>query len=228
MALRVVLTRASADNARLTELLRLEGVEVVDYPCIGVCLVSAAPVGDPVDAVAFTSRNAVRGFFFNRLHEGLSPRIVAAVGESTSRELQESGWRATHLPPDPTAESLGMLLRREMRHGEVLLWPRGNLSTGDLEEILKGAGIVVVSRVVYDNAEPTLVPLEGECAAVVVASPSGVDRFLKMNPERSGTLFVAIGPKTAQAARAAGCARVNESPRPTPEDVCRTVLSALR
>ncbi|MBI2840665.1 MAG: uroporphyrinogen-III synthase [Acidobacteria bacterium] len=228
MALRVVLTRASADNERLADLLRLEGVEVVDYPCIGVSLISAAPVSDPVDAVAFTSRNAVRGFFFNRLHEGLSPRIVAAVGESTSRELQESGWRATHLPADPTAESLGMLLRRDMRRGEILLWPRGNLSTGDLEEILMGAGIVVVSRVVYDNTEPTLVLLEGECTAVVVASPSAVDRFLKTNPERTGALFVAIGPKTAHAARDAGCARVIESPRPTPEDVCRTVLSAVQ
>lgn len=228
MALRVVLTRASADNERLAELLRREELQVVDYPCIGVSLVSAPPIGRPVDAVAFTSRNAVRGFFFNRLNEGLSPRIVAAVGDSTSRELQESGCCATHVPADPTAESLAMLLRQEMRRSEVLLWPRGNLSTGEFEEILSAAGIEVVSRVVYVNAEVTMVPLEGECAAVVVASPSAVDRFLKANPERTGTLFVAIGPKTAQATRDAGCTRVIESPRPTPEDVCGTVLSALR
>lgn len=69
---------------------------------------------------------------------------------------------------------------------------------------------------------------EGECAAAAVASPWAVDRSLKANPERLETLFVAIGPKTAQAARSAGCTRAIESPRPTFDDVCPTVLSALR
>lgn len=227
MAPAVVLTRSPEDNEELAKLLEASGVEIVEYPCMRLEVVEASRVDGPVDAVAFTSRMGVRGFFQNRMDEGLQPRVVGAVGESTSRQVAECGWRTTHVPAVSTGDALAELLAGTLRAGERLLWPCGNRSSSSFSQILRSAGVEVLVRMVYLNVDSMPAPLDGACDAVVVASPSALHRFVLANPARLKVPFVAIGPRTADAAIEAGVALVFESPRPAAQDIATTVLRAL-
>jgi uroporphyrinogen-III synthase len=60
--------------------------------------VPQAPGDDPVDAVAFTSPTAVRGWLLSRSLEGL---VVAAIGETTATALRTAGTQPDVVPPRP-------------------------------------------------------------------------------------------------------------------------------
>ncbi len=61
------------------------------------------PAADPVDAVAFGSPTAVRGWFMSRDLEGV---ITGAIGETTAGALAEFSMTADVEPPHPSFERL--------------------------------------------------------------------------------------------------------------------------
>lgn len=62
-----------------------------------------APAADPVDAVAFGSPTAVRGWFLSRDLDGL---VVGAIGKTTAGALGECAVVADVEPPHPSFEQL--------------------------------------------------------------------------------------------------------------------------
>ncbi len=62
-----------------------------------------SPAADPVDAVAFGSPTAVRGWFLSRDLEGLA---VGAIGETTAGALKEFAVAPDVEPPHPSFEGL--------------------------------------------------------------------------------------------------------------------------
>lgn len=61
------------------------------------------PAADPVDAVAFGSPTAVRGWFLSRVLEGV---VTGAIGETTAGALAEFSVTADVEPPHPSFERL--------------------------------------------------------------------------------------------------------------------------
>ncbi|MEW6368583.1 MAG: uroporphyrinogen-III synthase [Acidobacteriota bacterium] len=224
----VVLTRSPDDNQELAATLRSYGLEVLEYPCVEIRVVDVEAVSRQVACVAFTSRPAVRGFFANGLDRGLRPHVVGAVGASTSAELLKNGWEATHVPAVSNAEELAAVLCSALHPGDVVLWPRGEMATESFGAILREAGLDVIERVVYVNVEPQLRPIAGPCSAVVFASPSAARRFFAANPGLAVAPVVAIGNRTAGAARDAGAKNVIESERPSNDEIARALLRAFQ
>lgn len=224
----VVLTRARGDNDELAGRLRARGLSVIEYPCIELRVVEAAGVDREVDAVAFTSRMGVRGFFQNRLDRGFSPRIVGVVGAATATELLGHEWkRPTHVPAKATAEALAEMLAADLHAGETLLWPCGNLAAAPFPDLLAQIGVGVIRKVVYVNEPAAPAHLDQEWGVVVLSSPSAVSSFLASNAVETERTFVTIGPRTTEAARLRGIARIVEADRADVESLDAAVMRAI-
>lgn len=71
-----------------------------------------APGPDPVDAVAFGSPSAVRGWLISRHLEDL---VLGAIGETTARALADAGKAPQVVPPRPGFEDLMAHLADHLR-----------------------------------------------------------------------------------------------------------------
>ena len=168
----IVVTRA-AEQARLTcEALVKMGAHEISHPVIRIC-----PPEDPADVdrvihaiddydgLVFVSANAVRFFLepFVLLHGStaiLKSKTIAAIGMSTSKQLQLMGDLVVDLvPPHSNSESLGLTLK-EYVSGKKLLIPRADQRTKILTEILSEASICFEEVVVYRSADVTSVDPE--------------------------------------------------------------------
>jgi uroporphyrinogen-III synthase len=232
-AAKVVLTRESADNEKLALLLRADGLEVIDYPCIRT---RAARVAEDrieeirnqgrIRAVVFTSRRAVEysGAFLHEIVSSNREMIIAAIGDGTAGSLARAGFHAHLVSRGRTGERLGRELLRRLKPGDRVLHVRGNLTTGTMAEVLKDAGVSMDDLVVYENVEPELAPLDaGGDYVVVCASPSAVERFVKANPLLSSCRFVAIGPVTAGRMKELGIENIAAAEEPDNESLRREI-----
>jgi len=234
---KVVLTRESGDNGKLARILEPEGIEVIDYPCIGI-----GPVRPPQEkirealepgrfrAIIFTSGKAA--FFFAGLigkAAGLpGGTIVATVGEKTAGSLEEAGIRVDVVSAGRTGESLGKELLGMLKRGDRVLHVRGSLSTGKMAEALGAGGVAVEELVVYENREPELRALDPEGSYLVVcASPSAAERFIRANPGLVSSTFVAIGPATAGRMKELGIESVVTAGKPDVGSLKKVILGEL-
>jgi len=206
----VVLTRASADNARLRAALGELPAELIDYPCIETealalpsSLVERVRGGGYVSAV-FVSKNAVEHLFAS-VH-GPSPREVIALGRSTAEALDQAGWSATALPSEPTLETAIRELDRLFAEPGRILYVRGDLGEDTLPEALRAGGREVDVAIAYRTRDtaPASLPPDARPTLVAFASPSAVRHFVRGAPSTSRARALAIGPTTATAAREAG------------------------
>ncbi|MFH1436024.1 MAG: uroporphyrinogen-III synthase [Pseudomonadota bacterium] len=231
--LTVILTRESGDNEELARLIRSDGIEVIDYPCIEIRPVEppsgmAAKIADPgrYDAIVFTSRRSVP--FFSRIMPGDEPprgAIIAAVGGKTAQTLRKAGMEVHVTTREQTGEALGEALARRLKKGDRVLYVRGNLMTGTLKAILEKQGMDIDELIVYENVEPALEPLSigGRCA-VVCASPSALERFVRANPKLKDAQFVAIGPVTAGSMAGLGLKNIITAGKPDSESLRSIIL----
>jgi uroporphyrinogen-III synthase len=224
---RIVVTRRPGQASVLAELLRARGATVVEVPAIEI-----APAPDPsaldealsglerYDWIVFTSANTVNAVLGRMTLLGLEPRLgargpkVAAVGPATAAALRQAFPDDTvALAPGESFRAAGVAEafgRRGITGARVLL-PGSTRAREELPSALRVAGAVVDPVPAYATVEP---PDLGERVAkvfadgfdlVAFASPSAVEAFAQAAGERTrGTRAVAIGPTTAEAARAAG------------------------
>lgn len=180
------------------------------------------------DILAFTSTNGVESFFKQLLASGNDIRIlagkkIASVGKITEKKLLEYGIRCDYVPEDHTGEGLGKLLeslckstkdacviaseqgeRGNLIEKSRILLLQGNLADDTLLKLLPQA----TRWVVYETLPVTELP-EWKCEAVksadavVFASTSAVENFIKMTNARPHTSFC-IGRMTESAARKHG------------------------
>jgi uroporphyrinogen III methyltransferase/synthase len=235
---RVMVTQPGDQATRLYSELREWGAEVLPYPAI-----TTVPEFDPEEWDAFleipaaqrwllfTSENAVR-YFLERWCatvgdlRGLSSYRIAAVGAKTTLALRSRGLVPDFVPSRPTTSALvDELSERFEQPGPLFVRVRGNLSDGDLEEGLRGAGAKVLPLRVYRTThiewsaeakeELFLYPPD----IILFTSGSAVSGFAA-NLERHdlerltiGATVVSIGPTTSKSIRSHGIAVDLESRR---------------
>lgn len=232
---RVVLTGAHDTNRRFMEILNQRGAIAQSFPLIRIVY---PPASDELRSavqrltqyawVVFTSRHAVRAFFSAVRAAHLDARAlarcrVAAVGDGTARTLRRWGVWPDLVPRVHTADGLADALSRWVEH-ERVLYPRSNLARDTLATRLIRDGAIVDDLVAYrteENADGAGLArvLRGEDASIVLASPSAARALARSRAGEHVSAIAAIGPVTADAARAVGLRVACVAPTPTPEGV---------
>jgi uroporphyrinogen-III synthase len=241
---RVVVTRAAAQSAELTQRLSALGATPILFP-----LVSFAPPDDfgPLDAglarladfdwLIFTSENTVHAVADRLAPQGRSlpktgkPYQVAAVGPTTARAAEQAGFSITYSAKTHSGVALANELGETVRDKRVFL-PRSNRANPDLPAALKQHGAEVTEAVAYKTLPPpeldpsklaTLTPSQTD--AILFFSPTAVEHFAELiGSTKLGTLqseitIVAVGPITATALQKSGVTEIVVAADTTPSAV---------
>jgi len=150
---------------------------------------------------------------------------VAAVGRTTAVAVADAGLNLTLVPESATADALAASLRKVMRAGERVLYPRSAMGRDVLPNELRAAGFDVQAIDVYrtlpePNVDQRVLDRvrRGEVDMITFASPSSVRHLVALLGSEcarlNGIPVVCAGPVTARAAREAGLlvSVVSESP----------------
>jgi uroporphyrinogen III methyltransferase/synthase len=150
---------------------------------------------------------------------------VAAVGRATAAAVADAGLTVTLVPETATADALAAALRRVMRAGARVLYPRSAMGRDVLPNTLRSAGFDVLAIDVYRTLPEPIIDRRvldrvrrGEVDIMTFASPSSVRHLVALlrseGIDLSTIPVVCAGPVTAQAAREEGLlvSAVSESP----------------
>ncbi|MBU2495292.1 MAG: uroporphyrinogen-III C-methyltransferase [Candidatus Omnitrophica bacterium] len=138
------------------------------------------------DWLVFSSRFGVE-FFFKRLTEigydarKLEPLKIAAIGNSTRKQLLNLGIRADLVPENESSEGLLKEFKKINLKNKRIFLPRSDLSDKGLAQGLEKMGARVVSSVAYRNVIPEDLPEINwkRFDEVLFTSPSTVRNFKK-------------------------------------------------
>ncbi len=209
---RLVVTRAAKQSSGISSRLTSLGAEVIETPMIETRAVEGAFDWASLanfDILAFTSTNGVESFFKQLFAAGLDVRVlagkkIASVGKITEKKLLECGIRCDYVPEDHTGEGLGLLLQKVVHDESRILLLQGNLADDTLLKLLPKATRWVVYETLPVAELPEWKREAVESAdAVVFASTSAVENFVKMTDARHRTSFC-IGRMTESAANKYG------------------------
>lgn len=204
------------------------------------------------DWVIFTSANGVRFTLERMAALGIAPAALArcrlgAIGPATAAALAQAGLRADFVPSAFVAEAV--VAEIDDVRGRRMLLPRADIAREALVEGLSARGAVVEQVVAYrtvlhaeaaDAAEDAVVALlrAGAIDAITFTSSSTVTNFLErlarsgVTPDEArrlltGPVVAAIGPITAQRARAAGLPVTVVAERYTLDGLLEALLTAM-
>jgi uroporphyrinogen III methyltransferase/synthase len=233
--LRVLVTRARAQASELADQIELLGGEPCEFPVIETVEPSDPAVieamreqleqAEHYNWLMFTSVNGVEYFFgwlskfqidVRRFHGAR----LAAVGPKTAAALAQRGLLAEELPVKFHAEGLLEQLSSQLRAGERVLLPRGDLAREVLPRELRALGLIPTEIDVY---ETVLADVQDELALewirereihmITFTSSSTVTNLLELLKRKgisdpvamlSDIPIASIGPLTTQTAIDAG------------------------
>ncbi|WP_241674941.1 uroporphyrinogen-III C-methyltransferase [Paenibacillus luteus] len=233
--LRVLVTRARAQASELADQIELLGGEPCEFPVIETIEPSDPAVieamreqleqAEKYNWLMFTSVNGVEYFFgwlrkfqidVRRFHGAR----LAAVGPKTAAALAQRGLVAEVLPVKFHAEGLLEQLSSQLRAGERVLLPRGDLAREVLPRELRALGLIPTEIDVY---ETVLADVQDELALewirekeihmITFTSSSTVTNLLELLKRKgisdpvamlSDIPIASIGPITTQTAVDAG------------------------
>ncbi len=224
---RVVITRASAAGGAFAVGLRALGAEVFEFPTIELVAPDSYTVVDAAiarlasfDWVIFTSASGVERMIERMEARGVDSRALggtklSAIGPATAARLAAHTLAATAMPTEYRAEPIVEAIGAARIRGARILIPRAQVAREVLPEMLAAAGArEVVVAPVYKTVKPTNAPVErvrkmitaGTIDLVAFTSSSTVTNFCEMigADAARGLKAAAIGPITAETARAAG------------------------
>jgi uroporphyrinogen-III synthase len=173
------------------------------------------------DALIFTSANGVRFFLPHLAGRGMAPGAAPpalCVGPRTAEAWEEAGGRVLGVPARFTGEDLCALLPDAA--GMEMLLLRPEKAATDTAGLLRARGARVDEAVLY-RAVPAAgegagrlraLLAEGRIRFLTALSPSAVAGLLELAggaAPLAGLPLLVIGPRTADAAREAGFARVH-------------------
>jgi uroporphyrinogen III methyltransferase/synthase len=246
--MRVVITRARGQAARLAAKLEALGAEVVEFPTIEIR--PAADYG-PLDAALariatydwaiFTSANGVR-FFLERLAAlGLNIDAVrariCAIGPATRMAAEDAGFRVDLMPGEYVAESLVLAFEGQELQGKRILLPRAAVARDVVPASLRRRGAHVDVVEAYRTAIPENAPaLAREIFApgrkpdwITFTSSSTVTNFVEAAGVEAleGVRVASIGPVTTATAHKLGIAVTAEAATFTIEGLAEAIRRAL-
>jgi len=224
---RIVITRAREASNSFAAGLRALGAEVVEFPTIETLAPDSYAMIDAAlerlasfDWVIFTSATGVERLLERMRARGVDLRAMAgaklgAIGPVTAAHLGAHALIVAALPHEYRAEAIIEAIGAERIRGARILIPRAQVAREVLPEMLMAAGArEVVVAPVYKTTRPGRAPIErvremakaGAIDLVAFTSSSTVTNFCEMvGPGAArGLKAAAIGPVTAETARAAG------------------------
>ena len=224
---RIIITRAREAGGSFAAGLRELGAEVTEFPTIEtVAPDSYAAIDAALERVAsfdwviFTSATGVERTLERMSTRGVDPRALGsaklgAIGPATAARLTAHALAATAIPAEYRAEAIIDAIGAERIRDARILIPRAQVAREVLPEMLIAAGArEVIVAPVYKTVKPADAPIDRvrEMAAasgidlVALTSSSTVTNFCEMVGAAGarGLKAAAIGPITAETARAAG------------------------
>lgn len=233
--MRVLVTRARAQASELADQIEALGGEPCEFPVIETqepsepaaveALRERLQDAEQYQWIMFTSVNGV-DYFYRWLREfhidirRFHGARIAAVGPKTAEALKQRGLTVEELPVKFHAEGLLEKLEAELKPGERVLLPRGDLAREVLPRELKAKGLVPTEIDVY---ETVLAESQDELALewireknihmITFTSSSTVTNLLEVlkrrgiaNPAEllTGIPVASIGPVTTQTVVDAG------------------------
>ncbi len=243
-----LLTRSAERCASLAAGLRALGARVDTRPTVSV-----EPPADPrparnavallssYDWVVFTSVNGVRFFRATCREVHGTARMPgppsAAIGPATARELETGGDRPAVVAAESHSEGLARALAGRIRSGERALVVRPEVARPLLIQALRGMGVEAEPVAFYRNVPAPAVAAvaadvcRGRYDALVLTSPSSLERLLEAAPDGRAQLeaalgrarLIAIGPVTARAVERAGLAPAAVAAAPTSEALLESI-----
>lgn len=250
--LRIAVTRPHDENARLSELLRDAGAEVLPTPTLekipSTDLVLAKEItarlqnGD-FDWVAVTSGHGAREFAARLQEAGSDMRAlarsrIASIGHRTAVALRENGIVADLVVAESTQEGLATALIAE--GARAVLVPRAAQAREELENRLAAAGIALTVWPVYDmvphadGIAALLHHLEQKSVDLITFTSARTFEALAgaaggaLRDALSGAKIAAIGPITRAAITQAGFAVDVESPQSAMESLAAAIVQWRR
>jgi uroporphyrinogen III methyltransferase/synthase len=247
-----VVTRARAAGGSFAAGLRALGAEVIEFPTIETVAPESYAAIDAAlarlaafDWVIFTSAMGVERMFERMRTLGVDERALArarlgAIGPVTAARLTAHALTVAAMPHEYRAEAIVEAVGAARIRGARILIPRAQVAREALPELLLAAGArEVVVAPVYRTIKPQHQSLDalrqmaasGTIDLVAFTSSSTVTNFCEMvgSTVARGLKAAAIGPITAETARAAGLrvvAQPNEYTVPALIDAIRDCLVA--
>lgn len=227
LAGRVVVTTRDRPG-RLDRLLAEAGATVLHVPLISIEPIAGADVRvDDAAWLVVTSQHGAEAV--GRLAAGRTALRLAAVGTRTAEVLAERSGRAVDLVPSrQTAADL--VAAFPAGNGRVVL-ALGDLASSELADGLSERGWSVDTYVVYRTTpevpDPDVRAVVLGADAVAFASGSAASGWAAAIGRDTPPVVVAIGPTTADAARACGLAVTHVAATHDLEGLTSAVVAAL-
>lgn len=217
---RIVVTRASSQAGELSQKIRAQGGEPIEFPVIDFApltdyhtLDNALTRVNENDWVVFTSANGVRAVAerLKVLELGVATFAqvkLAAIGPGTARVLAELGIRVDFIPSEFLGEQVGRELPILPTQRALLL--RADIASDVLADILQARGVQVVDVDTYHTGMPVASKLDlTHVDAVTFTSSSTVRNFMAMLDDAGREMLASrdifcIGPVTAETAHEFG------------------------
>lgn len=151
--MKVLLTRRSADNARMAALFVPAGLEAVSLPLIELEDTGRALPDRGFDFSVFTSGAAIE-VLSSRKEDCLHEMPAYAVGPRTAALLRQEAYPDVRQGPDD-AEGLARLIASDFGERDAVcgIYPCGEARAKDLSGMLKPAGIALDLAEVYRLSE---------------------------------------------------------------------------
>lgn len=225
---RIIITRPKEQSRGFTEMLQIQGAEVIEFPTIEIVppesykeMDKALSSIEKYDWIIFTSVNGVRPFF-ERLKinkkdiRELKGIKICAIGPRTAKEVEDYGLSLDLVPVEYRAESVIESIGKENIKGKKILIPRAEVAREILPEELRKMGadvdIIPAYRTLKPEAELDWIKklfLDKKVSAITFTSSSTVKNFIDMFGKEAkellgGVAVACIGPVTRKTAEELG------------------------
>ncbi len=243
----MLVTRAASSAGEFIALLEEAGARVMHVPTIEIADPDSWEACDRAiinlrfyDGILFTSKNAVEKFV-GRVHALYAEafvlftrRAIYAVGEKTEEALEELGIPVAGTPEIYGAEDLATSFTPEQVEGKRFLFPKSNIASDILPNVLRDLNAEVDEVVVYKTVAPRQSDLDGVRNAlangsvdmVTFFSPSSVRNFVQMMGHRclEHVPIATLGPTTQSAAVTLGLRVAIVPPQATASSLVKTLI----
>lgn len=232
--MKILVTRPRARAGRLSAMLKDEGAEVVEFPCIATeTIKSDIPYLGGFSWIGFTSVTGVESFFelmrdAQRDIREVGKAKFAAIGKSTADALESCGLIVSYMPDVYDGASLAEGLSGLVKKGEKLLMLRAKEGSRELTERLERSGVDFTETAVYETKYENGGFVPTDIDAALFTSASTVRGFVASCPDLKPKYACCIGRQTAEEARRLGFANIRAAEKATLESLIKTVEDIKR
>lgn len=235
--MRVLVTRPEPDASTTKAALEAAGHSVVLSPLMTIRFLPVQRFGEGmIQAIIFTSRNAVRALAQSPVLQGLLDVPVFAVGKGTARDAHDLGFHGVMEGPGNASDLVDVITAKSTPAGGRLIHCAGYKLAFDFEGVLGSKGFDVATIRCYEAEAASKLTDEAEAAlrgghldAVLLMSPNASRTYVNLveaaglSQEAGKIACACISQATADALTPFKPGNVKVSLRPNSEEVLALV-----